>query len=187
VVAQDEWIGPAMITIDLQGHGVVAFDVDEPLAQYPRHDCLTASLPAPRAVGSLDVRALIEVQRRHGGLAPRALLGGCFIAASGESLVVEVPFTADHDSAASPCPSRLWKRPFRAGLPAEFAQAVLESLTGAVSLPAGILRIDRAGFDEVESSAVVFRMAAHALYVAIAATLSSRDVESELRELVEAW
>jgi hypothetical protein len=56
-----------------------------------------------------------------------------------------------------------------------------------VTMPPGILRVDRAAFDEVESAGPVFAQAGAALSCLLAAKLHERDVERELRLLVETW
>lgn len=54
-------------------------------------------------------------------------------------------------------------------------------------LPPGVLTVDRAGFDEVESSTAVFRQAAGLLRHLIAARLHHRDLEAEARTVVSTW
>jgi hypothetical protein len=54
-------------------------------------------------------------------------------------------------------------------------------------LPAGLLKIDRAGHDEVESSPLSFELAAELLVVVIAAELTQGDVSTQVRRRVEAW
>jgi hypothetical protein len=82
----------------------------------------------------------------------------------------------------------LWTRPFTVGLPTEFASAVLDALLAdATTWPAGSLRVDRAGFDEIESSAVIFGQAGQVLACAMAAMLGERDVEAAVRAVVAAW
>ncbi|MGW4410925.1 hypothetical protein ACWEJ6_43300 [Nonomuraea sp. NPDC004702] len=107
----------------------------------------TASLTASRPAGQTSVasaRVGVEVLRRFGGHAPRALLGGQLTSGTGKSTRFTVTYTEDR--AAASCPSMLWKRPYAAGLAAEFAPAVLEGLVeDAGALPAGVLLVDRAG------------------------------------------
>lgn len=88
-------------------------------------------------------------------------------------------------------PSRLspnW--PYIAGLPAEFATSVLSVLTGdpaSPTLPPGVLRLDRAAFDEIESSSAVFAQASAVLDCAISAAVRGLDVDHEVRKLVSTW
>lgn len=186
MVAQDERIGAAMITISMEQHGLVAVDEEEEQARYTMLGHLNASRPAKPDHGR-RVRVLVEVQRRFGGLAPRALLGGEFTPDPSGNTLFEVNYAADGESVAS-CPSRLWKRPFTAGLPEEFASAVLTGLTSdEIDLPAGTLRVDRAGFDEIESSTAVFRQAAQVLTCALGAMLRGVEPEVEIRSVMRAW
>jgi hypothetical protein len=75
-----------------------------------------------------------------------------------------------------------------AGLPQEFAPAVLEGLLASgLVWPVGVLRVGRAGFDEIESSPVVFAQTATALARALYASAHGADVEAELRALLLTW
>jgi hypothetical protein len=56
-----------------------------------------------------------------------------------------------------------------------------------LSWPPGTLRINRAGFDEVESSARIFNQAATALAAVISAKLHGRDAEAALQGVVSSW
>ena len=85
------------------------------------------------------------------------------------------------------CPSELWKEPFTVGLPSEFARAVASALSEGPGLPAGTLTIDRAGFDLVNSSEIIFAQAAAVLKTAMAARLSGRDADAAARSLVSNW
>jgi hypothetical protein len=80
--------------------------------------------------------------------------------------------------AAKTCPSRL-SRPLVPGLPPEFAQATLD---GLVRVPVawdsgGFLVVDRAGYDEVESSPVAFELAGGLLVLALLARLRGTDID----------
>jgi hypothetical protein len=73
-------------------------------------------------------------------------------------------------------------------LPEEFASAVRDGLVDdGVDLPSGALRVDRAGFDEVGSSAWVFGQAAKVLRRGLVAMLGDVGVESEVRRLMASW
>jgi hypothetical protein len=190
VVAQDEWFGASMITIDVVRHGLVALDTDEVRARFVAAGQLTLSQSSKTPVPSSGaVRVLVEVQRRFGGHSPRALLGARYEPGEGGVTTFGVGFgviAVDNETA---CPSRLNKRPYLPGLPEEFSAAVLDGLAQELAdLPAGTVVVDRAGFDEVESSTFVFRQAAQVLRCAFAAKLCPAvDVEVEVRALVETW
>jgi hypothetical protein len=186
MVAEDERIGAAVIDLDVQRHGQAAVYHDEVLATFVESGSEQARRPAGEDLGR-SARVVVEVQRRFGGLAPRALLGAEFIVNSGAETVFHVGFSAIPDPPAA-CPSRLWTRPFTVGLPEEFAPAVLDGLVAeGATWPPGVLRVDRAGFDEVESSSVIFEQTATALARALAASLRGTDIEEELRTLMLKW
>ncbi|WP_433663651.1 hypothetical protein ACQPW1_16940 [Nocardia sp. CA-128927] len=129
---------------------------------------------------------LVEVQRRFGGVAPRALLGAEFVVGEGQTTLVEVGVSGfemlDGDDQPQ-CRSRLWKRPFTVGLPVDLADAVVQGLAieSGAALPPGVLRVDRAGFDMVNSASPVFNQAASLLRIALAAKLHDADPEPLLR------
>jgi hypothetical protein len=93
-------------------------------------------------------------------------------------------FDADEEPT---CPSELWQEPFTVGLPSEFARAVASALDEGPGLPAGTLTIDRAGFDLVNSSEMIFGQAAAVLKTVMAAQLSGRDADAAARSLVSTW
>ncbi|MEV4575090.1 hypothetical protein AB0K16_17730 [Nonomuraea jabiensis] len=174
-----------MILIDVERGGQIAVADDLPEAAYAPAGRLTASRPAGQT-STGPARVVVEVLRRFGGHAPRALLGGQFAPGTGTSTSFEVTYAAG--SAASPCPSMLWKQPYAAGLAEEFAPAVLDGLVEEAGvLPAGVLLVDRAGVDEVAASEWVFRQAAVMLRGALSATLREADLETEVRSLAEKW
>lgn len=190
MVAREKWIESSVLTIEVECRAAVAIDDDDEHARHDVSDRLSVSQSAghtPIGVRS-PVRALVEVQRRFGGLAPRALVGGQFVLDTGFATVFEVYVGIGPADRSSPeCRSRLWKRPFTVGLPVDFAPATLRGFRDHDTLPAGILTLDRAGFDVVESSAVVFAEAAALLRLILACQVYGRDVEREVRALVLTW
>jgi hypothetical protein len=199
VVAEDQRIGSAMTVVDVPRHGAAALADDDPAARYDVVHTLTRSGAATRGSGAVvTVRALVEVQRRFGGMAPRAVVGGEFTTSDGNEAVFEVLAGSSYESliglerqpesAVTSLIYPNWR--FVAGLPQEYAASALDGLADgpcARSLPAGILRLDRAAFDEVESSGFVFAQASDALCCVLAAKLEGRDLESALRAAVERW
>lgn len=181
------------VMIDVDGHGIVAIDEDDKDAMYSASHVLTSTSSARDRPGiDRGVRVLVEVQRRLGGIAPRALLGAEFIARDSSTTLIEVGVAAFEmlDSDDQPkCRSRLWKRPFTGGLPTDLADSVLRGLTAepGVALPPGVLRVDRAGFDIVNSSEPVFTQAASLLRLAIATKLHDHDPGPVLRAAIQSW
>jgi hypothetical protein len=190
-----------MITVDVPPHGIVALEEDDERLRYDVVDCLSTSRPAGgQGPQGQRVRALVEVQRRFGGMAPRAVVGGEFVVGDGTETVFEVLVGADYDALVAEgreagsgvtLPGRIHSTwPLIAGLPAEFAESTLRGLVDnlcAGRLPAGVLRLDRAAFDEVESANPVFAQAGAALCCALAAKLQGADPADELRALIETW
>jgi hypothetical protein len=140
------------------------------------------------AVGR-GVRSLVEVIAATGGLRPRALIGGEFCTGPGSQVAFEVHHSGDLGlGSPAACPSLGSGPSLVPGLPQEFAQAVLDGLVRVQclhSLPAGTLRIDRAGHDEVESSQVAFERAAGILRCVLASDIQNGgQSEDELRALL---
>ncbi|WP_328364842.1 hypothetical protein OG800_34130 [Streptomyces sp. NBC_00445] len=104
--------------------------------------------------------------------------------------VFEVPFGEPMRlGVLAGCSSELG-RPLVAGLPRDFADAVLDGLardTGVGALPAGLLRVDRAGFDEEGSSEMAFKLAGELLRCVVAAMLRDRDRLVLAQAVVRGW
>ncbi|MFJ2707812.1 hypothetical protein ACIO3R_32125 [Streptomyces sp. NPDC087428] len=166
--------------------------LDELTARYVGTQKLDRHVRAGQiAVDPLPVRAVVEIKRQQGGMSPRALLGAGFAPTDGADVHCIVPVSDDPLSLGrqAVCRSTLG-RPIVAGLPEEFAIAAADSLGAAatsLSLPPGILTVDRAGYDEVESSEHIFAAAAQLLCHVIHAQLRGLDTEQIPRELVESW
>lgn len=135
------------------------------------------------------VRALVELKAVTGGLRPRAMLGGEFAPEQGTGIT----FAVDHSGAlglgaAATCPSLIGGSSLVAGLPLEFARAVLDGLVRvkcATTTTAGVLHVDRAGHDEVDSSQMVFERASGLLRCVLTASVGGADIDEErLRELL---
>ncbi|WP_319593839.1 hypothetical protein [Streptomyces sp. ID05-04B] len=133
----------------------------------------------------------MEVSRAFGGMTMRALLGAEFSPDPlGTVTIFEVPFGEPMGlGAVAGCGSELG-RPLVAGLPRDFADAVLDGLagdTGAEALPAGLLRIDRAGFDETGSSEMAFKLAGGLVRRVVDALLHDDDPLAAARAAVSGW
>ncbi len=178
-----------MTIVEVERHGLASIGEGDHPAAYQAEGWLRSSRPA--AAGQAHpVRLHVEVLRRFGGLAPRALLGGQFVPGEGDETQFAVAvatfglFDADEEST---CPSTLWSQQFTIGLPSEFAQSVSSALAEGPALPAGTLTIDRAGFDLVNSSEKIFAQTAAVFKTALAARLSGQDVDTATRPLVSTW
>ena len=190
MVAKDERTRPAMTTIDIPRHGAAALLDDDEAAAYDVVEWRRSSRPASRSSAtSSEVRMMVEVLRRFGGLAPRALVGGRFTPNPGGQTVLEIGIGHEFEvgTVVATYPSRLWSRGFALGLPPDFVEGVSKGIDGASDLPAGVLTIDRGGFDEVNSSEVIFEQAASVLVACLAARLAGRDAEAAARRIVDSW
>ncbi|WP_152617710.1 hypothetical protein [Phaeacidiphilus oryzae] len=139
------------------------------------------------------VRAVVELSRALGGMTMRALLGAEFSPdPSGSATEFEVPFDEPLGLGAvahAHCRSELG-RSLVAGLPGDFAAAVLDGLAGeaaARTLPRGLLRIDRAGFDEAGSSEMAFKLAGGLLRCVVEALLHGDDPLVAAQAVVSGW
>lgn len=177
---------PPVITVDVERHGVAVTDVDLPRAAFVGTGQVSAERRAARGPSD-SARAVVEILSRFGGHPTRVLLGAGFHTEPADRTVFRVEFGADAGPNKT-CLGRLCDRPLSVGLPEAYAQATLDGLAvDAFSWPPGTLRIDRAGFDEAETSARIFTQAATALAAVISAKLDGRDVEAALRSIVLSW
>ena len=159
---------------------------DEPTATFDRSQTLRASVPGvPSEMPLQAVRCVVEILRHGGGLMPRALLGGYYTPGRADELVIEVGVSGSVAAGTPTCASAL-ARPLVPGLPIEFARSVEAGLLRS-ALPPGIVVVDRAAFDPVESSPLAFELAAELLAVALGAMSAGRVVEDAARAAVEAW
>jgi hypothetical protein len=166
------------------GRGAVAVTEDELLAAYPVVDARTATEPG--VVPSRDtsgLRVLVEYLRITGEPV-RALLGARYQAGpSTVEFVVDIGVAWDIDAVGT-CPGVLFRAPFVAGLPPNFADAALTGLTSdETPLPAGRYTIDRAGYDVVNSSERSVEICARALRAVLGLRLGTADEDAVRRAL----
>ena len=178
-----------MTTIEVARHGMAALLEDDDAAAFDAIEWRRAQRPASGVVtDASDVRMMVEILRRFGGHAAAALLGGRFRPSAGGETMIEVGVGVGYDAAdrSTTCSSELYRR-FIVGLPDEFADGVMDGLLTGELLPAGVLTIDRAGFSEIDSSAIAFRLTADLLVTALAARLAGESVEDAARNVVSSW
>jgi hypothetical protein len=172
--------------IEVAGRRSVAVGHDQASARYDWARTLTATGPAGAGqAGPAPVRVLVEIRRNLGGMIMRAMVGAEFQTGGGSTAYEVCVARAPFDNGAEPsCDSELGGL-LIPGLPADFAQATLDGLTNGAALPAGVLRVDRAGHDLMGSSDEAFGLAARVLRAALAATLAGGDLESGVRAAYE--
>ncbi|SLE03189.1 hypothetical protein [Mycobacteroides abscessus] len=111
---------------------------------------------------------------------PRALLGGEFLVSTGSVSAVNILVGNPWDEAGEHViKSELNRlRGFVPGLPADFVEGVRSGLMqDNWPLPPGVLTIDRAGYDVMESSSPIFMEAAMVLRACISAELTGHVIE----------
>lgn len=173
-----------------EGGRRVAIRDDEPSAVYAARRVVCREVSFVAAPGQ-RVRVVVELSRALGGMTMRALIGAGFtpdptVAATVFEVGVGEPIGLGKPAE---CVSELGS-PLLAGLPADFGEAVLDGLRAASAfapLPAGRMRVDRAGFDQVGSSEVAFRLAADLLHTVITALLRAEDPLNAARTAMDAW
>ncbi len=184
---------PRLIKVDFERHGIVAVNIDDAQGNYDVSQRLQASIQsAEKRPPTLEARALVEVQRRFGGIAPRALLGGQFVAGHGITTEFEVCVSKLDmlESEGGPtCSSQLWTQPFLVGLPIYLARGVMRGFTELTHtpLPPGVLTVDRAGFDIMNSAEPVFAQAASLLTQVLAGIIYERELEPAICGVVAKW
>jgi hypothetical protein len=161
----------------------LSLNTDNDSARYDGAEVLRSSTSAVRAWSTAPTRVTVELSRGLGGMIMRALVGGEFLPGIDtthfEVLTAAAPFDSGIEAT---CASGLGK-PLIPGLPRDFAPAVLAGLEGTSTsdpLPAGTLRIDRAGYDLMGSSEAAFFQAASLLRSAFSAMAAGDDVEARL-------
>lgn len=173
----------------VEGGRRVAIRGDEPTAMYTptgvvRSRC--GSSAEPRCA----FRIVVELRQSFGGMVSRALLGAEFVPDSSRSVTTfETHFSGYLVSgAAAECRSELGGS-LVAGLPRDFSDAAHEGIFGesVEKLPSGLLRIDRAAFDEVGSSEKAFHRAGVLLARVSVASLSGADPIRSAREVMGEW
>jgi hypothetical protein len=130
-------------------------------------------------------RAVVEVHHRVGGNPQRALIGAVLAPGSPDRLVVVVGLSGAITNGAIPSCHGSLGRDLVPGLPDEFGATVVETLGSCLRLP-GVLTVDRAAYDEVESSRRMFGIAA-ALLAAVLRCEDAAEVDDAVRRQLASW
>ena len=169
------------VIVDL-GSRAVAVISDVPSAAFTPLATHEVRLTPGQSV-SKPRRAVVELRRFHGGLAPRVLLGARFEPGF-DDLLLRVGEGAPSARKRS-CSVRLGGRKLIAGLPHEFVEPVVSGLTRTLELGAGVITLDRAGVDPVETSPIIVELAAELLGRVMLAPVDQL-VDGQLRGWLEA-
>lgn len=160
----------------------IAVSDDDGAASYVVDDWLEWSDPdtgSPPESRTDTVRVIVEVRRGAGGMIPRALIGGEMRRTGHSARQVLVGQSSKMTLGAARTCASLFRGMLVAGLPPEFAQAALD---GVVRVPAQrdsgyLIVVDRAAYDEVDSSPVAFEFAGGLLVLALLARLAGSDLD----------
>lgn len=188
MVAEDERAGTArMITVDVPRRGLAAIGDDDLLAALQPSEVRRASAAVADRDFPVRTRAFVELVRRFGGMTARAFVGGEFTG-GGDQALIEISVMQEA-GAARPVRSHLSRHVYSAGLPGEFADAVMQGLLASGGeLPAGALVIDRGAVDDEGSSSAVFRQAAQLLReVLLVLPQDTEAVEYRVRDVMSTW
>lgn len=177
--------------LDGAGSGrLVAIREDEPTAMYSPVGMVHSQIQGS-AQQARETRVVVELRQNFGGIVSRALLGAKFTPIPSDSMTIfEIPFGDDlSNDSVTDCRSELGSF-LAAGLPRDFADAVHVGLVDVGALtkfPSGLLRVDRAGFDEVGSSEMSFQRAGILLRRVMSALLDDDDPIHSARDVMSEW
>ena len=165
--------------IDL-GTRAVSVGTDELTAAFTPQVTRTAQL-TPIRVSSDARRAIVELRRFHGGLAPHALLGARFEPGDGDLVLRVGEGTAE--TTRRTCRVQLGRRKLFPGLPPDLAESVFAGLSRTAALGPGEIFVDRGGYDPVETSPLIVEVASELL-----GRILSRDPgDDSIREELQSW
>ncbi|HSY16427.1 MAG TPA: hypothetical protein VK816_10590 [Jatrophihabitantaceae bacterium] len=174
-----------------EGGRSIGIRADETTAAYFGQR-LARSARSGLATPSQHARAVVELSLAQGGRNPRALLGGEFAPdPAGAQTMFEVPYGLPllEFGDVAECRSELGK-PLVAGLPSDFADAALVGLTAgpaAETLPAGLLRVDRAGICPIDSSEMTFKFVGGLLCAVLSALVQGEDPYLAAQAVMRGW
>lgn len=177
------------MTVATEGPWRAGVVVAELHCQFEAESWLTDSVPSDAQPVTSHMQLTVELRQVVSGRLPWALLAADYAPSDSERVNFEVGQTGELSSGnAAHCQGPL-KRPLVAGLPTEFALATLDGLVRRkLALPPGCLRIVGAGYDEVESSAVIFERAAGFLVEIVRLCIDADSVsEKQLSEILSGW
>jgi hypothetical protein len=171
--------------LDIDHRGALSLDTENVTAAYECGEVLSDATGSELPGSAFRHRLTLELTRNFGGIRIPALMGAEFVGGGTETryeiCVTRAPFAS---GLAATCDSRLGG-PLIPGMPRDFAAAAMNGLkqdSSAFPLPAGRLRVDRAGHDLLGSSEAAFEQAARLLRVAFWATQNGSDVDGALTD-----
>ena len=167
------------------GYRRVAVGIDRPLAQYASQEVHRESLPLPGATVRGARRACVEIFHGVGGNPRSALIGGVLVPSTAHQLEVELNISENCPIGAAPTCPGAFGRDLVPGLAEEFIKRIPGALMTRIARP-GVITIDRAAYDEVESSVLSFSLAADLLGLVLSYE-SLPEAEAAIRQRMTEW
>jgi len=133
---------------------------------------------------------VLELRRNAGPVSPSGMIGGSYIPGKAEAAILSVGKTGDITTGAGlGYVSGIGKRGMVLGLPDEFAESVMDGLIRVdpkSGVPAGRVVIDRAAYDEMDSSRSVFERLGGLFLIAVAEMSMGSSDQSEFQRTMQA-
>ena len=167
------------------GHRLAHLGIDCPRARYTSHDIRKESLPTLGEPIGATRRAFVEILQRAGGNPQRALLGGTLSPGTDHLLEVVLHVSEDLPLGAAASYPGAFRHELVPGLPKEFIARIPTALAARFAHP-GVMTIDRAAYDEVESSVYGFSLAADLLGLVLNYE-SLPEAEGAIRQRLTEW
>lgn len=167
------------------GHRLMALGVDCPEGRYTPRELRTSYLSMEGESIDAPRRAFVEILHRRGGHPQLALIGGTLAPSATQLLEVSLHVSADLPIGAAATYPGAFGRNLVPGLPEDFVEQIPSALMTRLARP-GIITIDRAAYDEAESSVHAFSLAADLLAVVLGCE-SPSELETAIRHRLAEW
>ncbi|NMM15927.1 MAG: hypothetical protein HHJ14_01970 [Cellulomonas sp.] len=167
------------------GYRRVAVGIDCPLARYALHGVRRESLPMLGETVVTVRRAFVEIYRGVSGHPQRALIGATLRPSTTHQLEIEVHVSEPLPSGATTTCPAAFGRDLVPGFPEEFIERVPAALMKEFARP-GVISVDRAAYDEADSSVIAFSLAADLLALVLSYS-SLPDAEAAIRQRLTEW
>ena len=156
---------------------------DEPTAEFVSSSVYEVHVTPAESCTIWQARRAVVELRQFSGQAPHALLGGVFHPDEAGLRVRVASTSATHRRT---CRSQLRRRRLIPGLPPEFGAAAADGLLRTIELGPGVLTVDRAGYDPVETSQAIVELAAEILGRVLSLPGKPIPTDEQLRAWLEA-
>ena len=167
------------------GHRVMACGLDHSLARYTSHAVHTECVAMHGESISTTRRVFVEILQRISGHPQRAMLGGTLSPGTNQLLEVVLHVSEDRPLGAAATYPGAFRHDLVPGLPEEFIEWIPRALMTQIARP-GVITIDRAAYDEVESSVHGFSLAADLLGLVVSYE-SLAEAEGAIRQRLTEW